>query len=336
MPSHHGGPRSLAYALSYDGVHIFLVVAHAHASTGGAPADPDTFRYPVWMQTRQAYVPPSTEFCMGAQIDPHMMVTVAHCLEGPLSSGMPFYIFRKTDSTHLFTFPVRSIAIHPLYEEDPPSHFIDPYDTAILDTRSPYPAGNLDYKVDFDPYAYIERQPRKEILVNAFGFNREAREVYTGKSMVMSDSGCLRYIDDLIQHEGDHLNQVEKELLHALAEQFKSSPKSLLCSFIKKIDAFQPDPLDKGAPLVFEVKSKSILAGMLVALVPISSTRQYSMVAIYNNISYSSRFIENCEKPQSSPHNQRTAAQRPSSSDDSCRYRHPGSVTLSNYLMLLN
>jgi hypothetical protein len=315
---------------------VFILVsglANAHASTGGTPANPDTFRYLVSMQGSRDPTQASS-FCTGAQVNPETIITAGHCLDGTASTS-PLYVSRKLGAGELQLSPVRWLSVHPRYGTKPPSFVVDPYDIATLKASPPYPDGNLDYKPGFDPHSYIEQQPRQELLVDDFGFDRANNGIYTGKTVVLSESKCVEQLDDLIQQELIHLSNEEAAMLLGLASQLGDNPRSLFCAFIKKTDNFQHGPGDSGAPLVFPVNGRATLAGVLGAIVPIPSSQQYSMIAIYNSIANGRDFLAQCMLPDARGTTRFATARKSLTDAEDCHYRHTRAGSISTWLALL-
>ena len=296
---------------------LFFLVANASASTGGVLADPGTFRYLVSInyKTSNYY-----HFCMGSQAAPEALITAAHCMRNPQIPGKQLYAVRFLSTTDLAASRIRESAVHPVYGTGGPLS-ADPHDVATLKTQSSFPSGNLSYEPDFDPYSYLKRQPRQEVLVDDFGFNQAVGAFYTSKAAVMSGDKCLEQILDLSRHEWAHLSGDEKFRLDKLRAQLAGDPKSAFCSFVKKSDPFRHEPGDSGAPLVFSVDGKAMLAGVLVSLVPLPSTQQYAMISLYINIANNQGFLASCAAKKPGARSGREAMVMVDAASDPCDYR---------------
>jgi hypothetical protein len=310
------------------GMMLWLAVETVQASTGGVPADPNIFRYPVTLQVKNG--DDYHTFCVGAQISPNTIMTAAHCLKPRFGAGKPLYVFRLWQGK-LLASRVKELAANPAYGSTS-FHAGDPYDMAMLKLQGNYPAGNLYYDPSFDPYTYLKRQLGQEILVDDFGLN-PSEGIYTGKNVVMTGDRCLGQIIDLSTHEWDQLSADEKSMLYGLRLQLASQPQSLFCSFVKKTDAFQHEPGDSGSPLVFNVNGKATLAGMLVAITPLPSSRQYSMISIYVITTNNKDFLNACSSKLLTTQQGLATASTPDNSP--CDYHSADGASAAAWMSLL-
>jgi hypothetical protein len=310
------------------GILLWLVAGTVQASTGGVPADPNIFRYPVTIQFKDG--DNFHTFCVGAQINPNTIMTAAHCLQPRPGAGKPLYVFRLWQG-ELLVSRVKELATNPSYGSTKfPAG--DAYDMGMLKLQGNYPAGNLYYDPSFDPYTYLKRQLGQEILVDDFGFN-PSKGIYTAKNLIMTGDKCLEQIIDLSTHEWDQLTPDEKGMLDALRLQLANQPQSLFCSFIKKTDAFQHELGDSGSPLVFNVNGKATLAGMLAGIVPLPSTRQYSMISIYVTTTNNKDFLNACSSSRLNTQQGLAMASAPGNSP--CEYHSADGASAAAWMLLL-